>query len=235
MLFLQPFPFKIFLDREYTDWYFFSMKKKEITKAEQTRQFIIEKAAPVFNKKGVAGTSLSDLTRVTGLTKGSIYGNFKDKDEVAVAVFQYNVDNLINSLFKEMEKESSAVEKLLALPKAYGRRYKQIIAYGGCPILNTATEADDTHEALCQLTKEAIARLKQKICSLVALAIAENEIHNETDGNAMANIILALIEGGSILAKVTGEDSYMIDSLEQIDYLIRSRMIKNKEIGFQRL
>ena len=67
------------------------MKLRETTKARQTRQFIIDKAAPVFNKKGVSGTSLSDLTRATGLTKGSIYGNFKDKDEVAVCVFQYNL------------------------------------------------------------------------------------------------------------------------------------------------
>ncbi|MCP4116063.1 MAG: TetR/AcrR family transcriptional regulator [Desulfobacteraceae bacterium] len=199
------------------------MKRKESTKAEQTRRFIIEKAAPVFNKKGVAGTSLADLTRATGLTKGSIYGNFKDKDEVAVSVFQYNVDNLINSLFKEMDTETSSVESLLALPRAYRKRYRQIIAYGGCPILNTATEADDTHEALCELTVEAIARLKEKIVSLVELGMAGKEIAGDTDANAIANVTIALIEGGSILAKVTREDSYMIDALEQIETLIRSR------------
>lgn len=46
-------------------------------KSERTRQFIIEKVAPIFNRKGYAGTSLSDLTEATGLTKGAIYGNFK--------------------------------------------------------------------------------------------------------------------------------------------------------------
>ena len=58
-----------------------------MSKAEKTRQFIIEKTAPIFNKKGFAGTSLSDMTEATGLTKGSIYGNFADKDEVAMAAF----------------------------------------------------------------------------------------------------------------------------------------------------
>jgi AcrR family transcriptional regulator len=199
------------------------MKSKDTSKARQTRQFIIEKAAPVFNKKGVSGTSLSDLTRATGLTKGSIYGNFKDKDEVAVCVFQYNVDKLVNSLFREMDKETSPVEMLLALPRAYGKRYRQIIDYGGCPILNTATEADDTHEALCRLTVEAIERLKQRIASIAAMGIEQGTIQDQTDPDAMANIILALIEGGSMLAKVTKQDYYMTDSLEQIRAIILSR------------
>ena len=199
------------------------MKPKETSKARQTRQFIIEKAAPVFNKKGVSGTSLSDLTRATGLTKGSIYGNFKDKDEVAVCVFQYNVDKLVNSLFREMDKETSPVEMLLALPRAYGKRYRQIIDYGGCPILNTATEVDDTHEALCRLTVAAIERLKDRIASIAAMGIREGTLHGDIDPETMANIILALIEGGSMLAKVTGQDRYMIDSLEQIRTMILSR------------
>ena len=50
------------------------------TKAEQTSEFIIQKVAPIFNKHGYYGTSMSDLTQATGLTKGAIYGNFKNKE-----------------------------------------------------------------------------------------------------------------------------------------------------------
>ena len=39
-----------------------------MNKAEKTRQFIVEKTAPIFNMKGDAGTSLSDMTEATGLT-----------------------------------------------------------------------------------------------------------------------------------------------------------------------
>ena len=60
------------------------------TKAERTRNFIIEKTAEIFNRKGYAGTSMSDITEATGLTKGSIYGNFENKEDVALAVFEYN-------------------------------------------------------------------------------------------------------------------------------------------------
>jgi TetR/AcrR family transcriptional repressor of nem operon len=69
-----------------------------MSKAERTKQFIVEKTAPIFNTKGYAGTSLNDMINATGLTKGSIYGNFVNKDDVALAAFDYNlkkVDTII--------------------------------------------------------------------------------------------------------------------------------------------
>jgi TetR/AcrR family transcriptional repressor of nem operon len=61
-----------------------------MSKAEKTKQFIIEKTATLFNTKGYTSTSLSDITAVTGLTKGSIYGNFENKDDVALQAYKHN-------------------------------------------------------------------------------------------------------------------------------------------------
>ncbi len=85
---------------KYTDWYIFVFRLKNMSKAEETRAYIIEKTAHIFNKKGFEGTSLSDMTSATGLTKGSIYGNFANKDEVALEVFDFNlrkIDHVIRS------------------------------------------------------------------------------------------------------------------------------------------
>ena len=46
-------------------------------KSDKTRQFIIDKAADLFNTQGYSGTSMADIMEVTGLSKGAIYGNFK--------------------------------------------------------------------------------------------------------------------------------------------------------------
>lgn len=59
-------------------------------KSLETRSFIIKKVAPLFNKKGFAGTYLSDMNEATSLSKGSIYGNFKDKNEVAIEALKFN-------------------------------------------------------------------------------------------------------------------------------------------------
>ena len=75
-----------------------------LTKAEQTTQFIIEKVAPLFNQKGYAATSMSDITRVTGLTKGAIYGNFENKEAIAIAAFDKSVNDLLKRIGKHQEQ-----------------------------------------------------------------------------------------------------------------------------------
>jgi len=68
-----------------------------LTKAELTTQYIIETVAPIFNKNGYAATSMSDLTKATGLTKGAIYGNFKNKEDLAIASFKHNVKVIMSN------------------------------------------------------------------------------------------------------------------------------------------
>jgi AcrR family transcriptional regulator len=196
------------------------MENSPATKSERTRRFIIEKAAPVFNKKGIAGTSLSDLTEATGLTKGGIYGNFKDKDAVAVAVFQYHIENLTAFLQREIGQGNTPTHKLLAIPNAYRKLYKTMMAYGGCPILNTAAEADDTHQTLCRLTVEAIESMKQTIVTLIRTGQSVGEIQPEANPETIADIVIALIEGGTLLSKTTGQDTYMMRCLDHMERLI---------------
>src|SRR6202012_5198616 len=95
-----------------------------MNKAERTRQFIIEKAAPLFNTKGYAGTSLSDMTEATGLTKGSIYGNFSDKDEVALACFEHNHRMVRETIRKEMERYTAFRDKLMVYIEVYSNPHK---------------------------------------------------------------------------------------------------------------
>ena len=65
-----------------------------LTKSEHTIHFILETVAPIFNKHGYAATSMSDLTSATGLTKGAIYGNFKNKEDLAIAAFKHTIKKL---------------------------------------------------------------------------------------------------------------------------------------------
>lgn len=180
-----------------------------MSKAEKTKQFIIEKTAPVFNKKGYAGTSLNDIIDQTGLTKGSIYGNFENKDEVALAAFEYNV-NKVSALFKEeIQKQNTIKEKLLVYPLLYEKFLKYPFPEGGCPILNTAIEADDTHPLLRAKALSAFSNWKNAIIRLIEKGKEKKEIKKNVNAEETAIAIIALIEGGIMLTKLTGKTSYI--------------------------
>src|SRR5438067_7257975 len=110
--------------------------EKELSKAERTRKFIVETTAPIFNKKGYAGTSLSDLTDATGLTKGSIYGNFANKEEVAAAAFDHNSAILRKQIQDRIQKAVTYYDKLLVYAQVYHSFTRATFPAGGCPILN---------------------------------------------------------------------------------------------------
>ena len=166
------------------------------------------------------------LTRATGLTKGSIYGNFKDKDDVAVSVFKYSLNNLVSFLTTEIDRGKTPIEKLLAIPDAYRKLYRHMAEFGGCPILNVATEADDTHKTLCKLATDAIGLLKQTIIHLVLSGQKTGEIRSEADAEKLSELAVSLIEGGSFLSKLTGEKSYLMNSLDLIEQLVGELVIE---------
>ena len=147
---------------------------------------------------------MSDLTKATGLTKGSIYGNFKNKDEVAVCAFHHNLSFIIESLTSEIDKADTYVEKLLAYPRVYCQNIKVMIAIGGCPILNTVIDADNTNETLRKLAVETIVNWKSAIMKLVRKGKTAGEIKGGTDAAAVAENIISLIEGGNAMTKATG-------------------------------
>jgi TetR/AcrR family transcriptional regulator, transcriptional repressor for nem operon len=60
-----------------------------VRNGDETRQEIIRKAAPIFNRKGYSRAALSDLMRATGLEKGGIYRHFESKQELAVDAFAH--------------------------------------------------------------------------------------------------------------------------------------------------
>ena len=191
---------------------------KELSKAERTRQYIIEATAPVFNKKGYAGTSLSDLTEATGLTKGSIYGNFENKEEVALAVFDFNTCRVSDMVEQQMKAADTYYEKLMVYSRVYND--DRLAAHGGCAILNTAVEADDTNEALKIKAAQAILRWKKNIVTLINGGIAAGEFKADINPEENALAIIALIEGGVMISKVTESSSSLQQVLRAVENLI---------------
>ncbi|WP_343691766.1 TetR/AcrR family transcriptional regulator [Chitinophaga sp.] len=191
-----------------------------MSKAEKTRQYIVEKTAPIFNTKGFAGTSLTDMTEATGLTKGSIYGNFANKDEVALACFDWNFKKVIGIIESAMAKEETYRGKLLVYTKIYDNFLSAPFPTGGCPVLNTAVESDDTHPQLKAKSAEAIAGWKNRISDILHKGIESGEFKPGLNIEQTALTLIATIEGAIMITKVTGKLNYRTAIVQSIENMI---------------
>ncbi|QEM09508.1 TetR/AcrR family transcriptional regulator [Mucilaginibacter rubeus] len=177
-------------------------------KAERTRQFIIETAAPIFNEKGIAGTTIDDILAATKMAKGGLYGHFESKDEIASVMVNYLLDKLSDKVNTVMAKEKTAIKKILAFIDIYKDPIDSYID-GGCPILNFGVEADDNNPMLKQRLKTMIEEGQKVFVEIINKGVADGEISSEINAADYALKMFTLLEGGMLVSRVTGSGKYM--------------------------
>jgi AcrR family transcriptional regulator len=84
-------------------------------KDQQKRQLILQAAKMLFSQRGFFNTSVSDITKETGLPVGSIYTYFKGKEEIVRAIVSEGWDDLRSRLVVAVESAASAEDKLRVL------------------------------------------------------------------------------------------------------------------------
>ena len=197
-----------------------------MSKAEITKAYIIEKSAPIFNMKGFAGTSLNDITEATGLTKGAIYGNFEDKNEIALAVYNYNVGNMKKRMNEALNSKERAYDKLFAYTDYYRRTWEKVFERGGCPVLNTSVEADDNLPFLKKSVQNTIKGWVKSITDIIELGKEQNQIKKDINSAKYATTIITLIEGGIMMAKINNSHELLFHALDRIEMIIKTELKK---------
>lgn len=196
-----------------------------MSKAEQTRQFIIEKTTSIFNKKGYTGTSLSDITEATGLTKGSIYGNFKNKDEVILEVFKYSTNELSKKTDDWISGYKDPYDTLIALTEYYRNNWNSIFKNGGCPMLNAATEVDDILPFMKTTVQKSFYTWATKFSAIIEQGKSTKEFKEEINAFDYANTFVMLIEGGILLSKISDKPDYLYLALDRIVKIINDEIV----------
>ena len=195
-----------------------------MSKAEETKSYIIEQAAPIFNMHGYKGTTMSQLTKAIDMTKGAIYGNFKDKDEIAIAAFDYNFAEISKKIRNVVLSKENACEKLIAYANFYLDEFAIISRKGGCPILNAAIDSDNVHPPLKERVVQVIEDWTNSISRIVYSGIKRKQINKNTKPEQFASLFVSLIEGGMMLSKVTGNTIHLSRNIDHIIYLVNTEL-----------
>ena len=174
-----------------------------MTKAEKTRQSIIERAAPLFNTKGIAATAMSDIMDATGLAKGSLYVHFDNKDKLSQASTEFMLSRQKQKVELAIARHTTAKDKLIAFFKASVAPSNLTVA-GGCPMLNLGLEADDTRPVIRRSVLKTTDEMQATITRLVQEGIRSGEFRASVAAEEFATRSFAMLEGGIFLSKLSG-------------------------------
>ena len=197
-------------------------------KSEKTRRLIVEKSASLFNQKGFAGTSIQDIMAATGLTKGGIYGNFKKeggdkkgvKEEIALAAFQYAVEVVNEEVRKRTFVIENSIDKLKAVVYFYKERVMNPPVEGGCPLLNTSIDADDTNPALQKRVLKSMEYWQYRIIKTLEKGKKEGEVKKEVNSEDFAILFIGTLEGGILMSRIFKDNHHFDLMADQLIKLI---------------
>jgi len=82
-------------------------------RGEATRQSLLEAAAHLFDRHGYAGTSISDISRRSGLTSGAVYFHYANKENLARAVVEEHFASWPPLIARITRSAAPALEKII--------------------------------------------------------------------------------------------------------------------------
>ena len=190
--------------------------------SKNTASFIVETSAVLFLKHGYEGTSLSMLTKATGLTKGAIYCNFKDKTALAEACFEYSFSKVEQSILKALNVNDPPKACMRAF-FAYYRTYDQLISeLGSCPLISFGIQSTYNSPQLLLRVNEAIHRIEDYLTSTLKRGVDRQEIYLGIPETVFAKQLFALIQGGVSQSLITNDMKYLRNTASYLEYLFES-------------
>lgn len=185
-----------------------------LTKGERTRQQIVEDTAAVFNTHGYAGTSLADVMAATGLQKGGIYRHFGSKEELAAEAFDYAWAAARALREPDVDQAADPIGWLKVHIDNLVTRRPPIA--GGCPILNTAIEADDGNPVLRARVAKALRAWIARVETVLAQGLKKGRIRAGTDSRAVATVIVSTLEGALMISRLEKNDEALNQAREHL-------------------
>ncbi len=199
------------------------MNDEIISKSDLTRQMILEKSAVLFNLQGYSGTSMKDIMNATGLSKGGLYGNFKTKEDIALAAYDQAVDTVWEEVKKRTKVIDHSLDKLKAVVYFYKERILDPPVEGGCPIQNTAIDADDGNPILREKVRKTVDNWRQNIVRNLEKGMKNGEVKLDCNASDFAIKFIGILEGGIMLSRLYKELHYfdviakqLIDLIEEL-------------------
>ncbi|SHN33136.1 transcriptional regulator, TetR family [Chitinophaga sp. CF418] len=171
-----------------------------LSKAERTKQFILETAAPIFNQKGISGASIDDVLDAAKVTKGCLYGHFESKEDLSLQVIDFLLENNSNKILAAISKGKTAKAKVFAFLDFYKDPLNTHMA-GGCPLFNAAVESDDNFPEVKKRVATALRQGHELFTRILQQGIDSGEFSDQLDPAAYAFKTTAAVEGALVLCR----------------------------------
>ncbi len=169
---------------------------------KHNKEEILKKGMLLFRMNGYHNTGTNEILQETGISRGSFYNFFKDKDDFGVQVLDYYTTNSVNYINEVLsKKELNPKQRIIHLFEIFIEGYTKVNYKWGCLLVGMTQELSGINE----LFKEATGRNFEEFIKPIAHCIQEGQdaglINKDLNSRAMALSILGSYNGALVLMK----------------------------------
>ena len=164
-----------------------------------------------FWRKGVRGTSLSDIARDAGVKRGSLYNAFGSKEALFLCAYERYASEYLIALQKTLSS-GTLRKRLTAFFKLTIKNFRSGSPPRGCPTTRGLMELTSVEgEGLDENARQAFADLVSRVTGLVQEALSEGVERGEFNGapeNAALHIV-TVTRGLAVLERAFGDEAQL--------------------------
>jgi TetR/AcrR family transcriptional regulator, transcriptional repressor for nem operon len=169
-----------------------------------TRERLIESMRELLWDRGYVGTSPKAVQERSGAGQGSMYHHFQGKRDLARAAIERNTADLVTRADADLDGPGTVTERVAR----YMRRERA--ALRGCPVGRLTTDPDVmTDPDLRRPVEDAFAAVRDRLTRVLDEGRRSGELDPSVDPAVTATTLVAVLQGGYVLARASGSpDTY---------------------------
>jgi len=161
----------------------------------------VKAAMLLFWEKGYTDTSMADLLKATGLTKGSFYNAFGSKHDLFVkALLKYDIENR-RSVLQEFAAMDSPVKSIKSFLNAVIAESVEDTDKKGCFLINTSLDLGAHKEEIKEIVTRGLGETEVFFKQMIELGQARNQIPENIDPHSTAKALMGTVAGIRVLGR----------------------------------
>jgi len=170
-------------------------------KGQATRDRIVEAAAGLMFRQGVAGTTTEQIQAAAGVSASQVFHYFGDKRALVRAVIAYQAEAVLTAQQPLLGRLDS-MEALRAWADLFVSIEEQLKYEGGCPIGSLGSQLAETDAAARRDIERGFARWEEAIRGGLRAMYARGDLRRSADPDALALALLTALQGGLLMTQI---------------------------------
>jgi TetR/AcrR family transcriptional repressor of nem operon len=193
------------------------------SKGDLTRHNIIEKSMHLFSVKGYFNTSIADIVQATGLTKGGLYGHFRNKEEIWYAVYDECVRIWKSIVFQGVGVISDPLERIDKVMENSLKNYLGGGVFeGGCFLLNALVDLAGQAPTMSNHVLSGFTGFAGLLRRWLEEAAGQGLIKEGLNLSEVANFMVISLNGAAPLYAASKDPAVWQQTLAQMRYYNQS-------------